>query len=231
VRRAQAVHGRVTSRAPPFGTLRGLPDLFTPIEHATASLGGWLYVVVAAVVLLETSVGLGLLSPGEIVLAVAGAAAADDGIHLALLLAVVGCFGVLGDTIAWALGRRYGHALLVRLGARVGVTAARLARVEDMYVRRGGWILIGGRFVGIVRVFAPFVAGSAAMPYRRFLPFDMVGIAIWGSGYVLAGYLFAGSLQDATGRIGQIGLVLGVVTAIVTWRFARASRSAAAPGG
>lgn len=205
-----------------------LPDPFPAIERATASLGAWLYVIVAAVVLLETSVGLGILSPGEAVLAVAGAAAANEGVHLALLLAVVGAFGVLGDSIAWHLGRRYGHAILLRVGGRAGVTAERLERVESLYARRGGWVLIAGRFVGVVRVFAPFVAGSAAMPYRRFLPFDVAGIAIWGSGYVLAGYLFAGELAQATGRVGQAGLALAVASGLAAWHI---SRSGGARGG
>jgi membrane protein DedA with SNARE-associated domain len=97
-------------------------------------------------------------------------------------------------------------------------------RIQDLSARRGGWVLIAGRFVGPVRVFAPFVAGTAGMPYGKFLRFDVVGVTMWGSAYVLIGYAFAGSLDDATSLLGLIGIAVfaaGLIAAVI----ARAARS------
>jgi membrane-associated protein len=200
-----------------------VPDPVPLIRDVTDALGAWTYAFVAAVVLLETSVGLGLVSPGEAVLAVAGAAASVGTLQLAVLLAVVYAFGMAGDSISYAIGRRTGPRVQHGVARRFGITQARVDRVESMYARRGGWVMIAGRFVGPVRVFAPFVAGTSRMRYTKFLRFDAVGIALWGSAYVLIGYAFAGSLQSATSVLGGIGLALfavgiGIVVAVVLHR-------------
>jgi len=207
-----------------------VPDPLLAVREATDALGAWTYGLVAAVVLLETSVGLGVLSPGEAVLAVAGGAAARDGpLDLVVLLAVVWIFGVAGDTTSYLVGRRYGQRILNGVGARLGVTHERLERVRGMFARRGGWVLVGGRFVGPVRVLAPFVAGSSGMALGKFLRFDLVGIVLWGSTWILAGYFFAESFDAASSRLGLIGL--GVLVVGFGLSRLHVSRSSAAASG
>jgi len=203
-----------------------LPDPFPLVRELTASLGAWTYAVVAAVVFLETSVGLGLLSPGEVVLAVSGAAAGTGDLSLPVLLAVVWTCGVAGDSVSWLAGKHVGPRAFAAAGRRLGITAERLERVEDLFRRRGGAVLVGGRFVGPVRVLAPFVAGGTGWRYARFLPWDVAGILLWGSVYVLAGYAFAAAPEQATSRIGQAGIVLllaGLLAVRVTRRGASTS--------
>jgi undecaprenyl-diphosphatase len=174
---------------------------------------------VGAVVFLETSVGLGLVSPGEVVLAVSGAAAGTGDLSLPILLAVVWTCGVAGDSLSWLAGRHVGPRVIDGAGRRLGLSRARVDRVEDLFRRRGGAVLVGGRFVGPVRVVAPFVAGGTGWRYVRFLPWDVAGILLWGSAYVLAGYAFAGAPDEATGRIGQAGiavLLLGLLALRLT---------------
>lgn len=181
-----------------------LPDPFAVLHDLASSAGHWTYLIVAAVVLLETSVGLGILSPGEAVLAIAGAACGGHGpLSLPILLAVVWGAGMVGDGSSYLLGRRYGPGLLMRLR----VPRERVARVHELLAVRGGVVLVGGRFVGPVRVFAPFLAGSSAMSGRRFVCWDAVGVAIWGWAYVLVGYAFAGSVQHASSTLGRVGLI------------------------
>lgn len=209
--------------------LVGLPDPYPYVRDATDALGRWTYVLVAAVVLLETSVGLGVLSPGEAVLAVAGAATAQGGqLDLAVLLGVVWAFGVVGDTLSYVIGRRYGARVLAGLFRRLGITPARLDRVRDMFARRGGWVLVGGRFVGPVRVLAPFVAGSSGMAFGKFLRFDVAGIVLWGSAWVLAGHAFADSIEQASSRLGLVGVAV-LLAGLGLMRLV--SRSAASASG
>jgi len=192
-----------------------LPDPYPPARDAVEALGAWTYVLVGAVVLLETSVGLGMLSPGEAVIAVAGAAAAAGVLDPVLLVVVAWSCGVAGDTISWALGRRYGAAALPRLGSRIGLTTHRVDRVAERVARGGGWILVAGRFVGPVRVLAPFLTGASGMAYRKFLPFDVAGIALWAGTYLAIGWVFSDALESATGRAGQLGVAVLLAGGIV----------------
>jgi membrane-associated protein len=203
-----------------------LPDPFAILHDLASSAGHWTYAIVAAVVLLETSVGLGILSPGEAVLAIAGAACGADGpLNLGVLLAVVWVAGMVGDGSSYLLGRRYGPGLLMRLR----VPEERITRVHDLLAARGGVVLLGGRFVGPVRVFAPFLAGSSAMSGRRFLCWDAVGVAVWGWSYVLVGRVFAGSVQNASSTLGRVGLIAVSVLVLLALgvRHVRARRAAA----
>lgn len=200
-----------------------LPDPYPAARDAVDELGAWTYLLVGAVVLLETSVGLGMLSPGEAVIAVAGAAAAAGVLDPVVLVAVAWCCGVAGDTLSWALGRRYGQAALPRIGRRIGLTPARVDRVAARVARGGGWVLIAGRFVGPVRVLAPFLCGASGMRYRKFLPFDVVGIALWAGTYLAIGWAFSDALESATGRAGQIGIAVLLAGGIVVLALRRIS--------
>ena len=70
---------------------------------------------------------------------------------------------------------------LVKHGPQVQITEERLQQVEGFFDRHGGKAILIGRFVGLVRAIAPFLAGSSGMPLRRFLPYDVVGAGLWGS--------------------------------------------------
>ena len=69
----------------------------------------------------------------------------------------------------------------MRHGARVKITDERLKQVEGFYDRHGGITVFIGRFVGVLRALGPFIAGASKMPYRRFLPYDILGAGLWGT--------------------------------------------------
>jgi membrane-associated protein len=155
---------------------------------------------------LETAAVVGLLSPGETALAVTGAAAAHGAVPLPLLIASAWLAGIAGDAIAFWLGRRHGRGWLVRSGARIGVSADRLARMEDLVRRWGGPALVGGRFVGLVRALAPFLAGAAGLPARRAAAYSVLGAGAWCSALIVAGYAFAASLDSHLDVVGNVAL-------------------------
>ena len=74
-----------------------------------------------------------------------------------------------------------GRTFMVKHGAKVQITESRLEQVEGFFDRHGGKAILIGRFVGIVRAVAPFLAGSSGMPLRRFVPYDVIGAGLWGS--------------------------------------------------
>src|SRR6266511_6349443 len=113
------------------------------------------------------------------------------------------------------LGRRLGRAFLVKHGPRVHITEERLRQVERFFDRHGGKAILIGRFVGLVRAVAPFLAGSSGMPLRRFLPYDVVGAGLWGSTFVVLGYVFWQSFSQLVDYAKKGALALGAVIVLV----------------
>ena len=98
-------------------------------------------------------------------------------------------------------------------GPRVGVTAPRLARVDAFFDRHGGKAILIGRFVGLVRAVAPFVAGASGLALRRFVPYSLIGTFLWATAFTLAGYAFHESFESAAGALAHVALALAVLAA------------------
>ena len=120
------------------------------------------------------------------------------------------------------LGRRLGRRFLVSHGPRIGVTPPRLARVDGFFDRHGAKAILVGRFVGIVRAVAPFLAGASGMRLRAFLPWSLLGTAAWAATFTLVGYIFHASFSAAADYVAHGAFGLAVVAA-------RRARMAGAP--
>jgi membrane-associated protein len=133
-----------------------------------------------------------------------------------------------GDFASFVLGRRLGRRFLVARGPRFGVTQPRLARVEGFFDRHGPKAILVGRFVGIVRAVAPFLAGSSGMRMRAFLPWSILGTAAWAATFVSIGYAFSESFSAAADYVTHGAFALAVVAALaLAWRAHRVQRSVA----
>jgi membrane protein DedA with SNARE-associated domain len=151
-------------------------------------------------------------------------------VSLPLILAVAWPAAVLGDLASYMLGRRLGRPFLVRRGSALGVTQARLRTLDGFLERHGGKAILIGRFVGVVRAVAPFLAGAARLPLRRLLPWSLLGTAVWTSTLTLTGYLFSSSFSAAAGVLTHAALALAVLAALVlTLRSVRRRRRLPAP--
>jgi membrane protein DedA with SNARE-associated domain len=88
-------------------------------------------------------------------------------------------------------------------------------RVEAFYERHGAKAILVGRFVGIIRAVSPFLAGSSGLRLRAFLPWSLLGTAMWASAFTLAGYAFSESFSEAAGILTHGAFALAVVAALV----------------
>jgi membrane-associated protein len=192
-----------------------MPDLAGALTRLSHTLGAWTYAVVAGLAFLETGAFVGLVAPGETAIVLGGVVAASGDVSLPLMLALAWLAAALGDLASYALGRRLGRPFLVRHGARVGITPARLATVDGFFARHGGKTILIGRFVGLVRAVAPFSAGASGLPLRGFLPWSLLGTAVWVSAFTLVGYVFSSSFSAAAGALTHGALALAVVAAVV----------------
>ncbi|MBO4209994.1 DedA family protein, partial [Micromonospora echinofusca] len=195
-------------------------DLLTSLGDLPAPV---IYLLAGLVVAGETAVLVGLLVPGEATLLLVGFLAYAGTLRLAPALVVMITAAVLGDAVAFRAGRRHGPRLRAgRWGARVG--AARWRKAHDLLHRLGGRGVFAARFVAFARTLVPRLAGAAGMPYRRFAPWNMTGVAGWVGGSVLVGYLAGESYETVSGYLGRatgavLVLLLGVAAILLGGRW------------
>ena len=192
-----------------------LPNLEHAIRRLGSTLGAWTYLLVGVLAFLETGAFVGLVAPGESAILVGGLVAGQGKIDVLILIGVVWAAAVAGDVTSYLIGRRLGREFLLRHGPKVKITPQRLEQVERFYARHGGKAILLGRFIGLVRAISPFVAGASRLPFRRFLPYDVVGAGLWGTTYVLLGYIFWRSFDQVTKVAGRGALVVGTTIAVV----------------
>jgi membrane-associated protein len=205
-----------------------LPDLEAALTDLSDTLGQWTYLLVAGLAFLETGAFVGLIAPGETAVVLGGVVAAQGQVELGLLLVLVWLAAAAGDLTSFILGRRLGRRFIVARGPRIGVTPARLERVEGFFSRHGPKAILIGRFVGIIRAVAPFLAGASGLELRRFLPWSLLGTAAWASAFTLVGYLFHRSFSTAADTLTHGAFALAVVAGMYfAFRAHRMQRSAA----
>jgi membrane protein DedA with SNARE-associated domain len=189
-----------------------------------AGLGRWAYAVIFVGAALESAAFIGFVVPGETLVILGGFLAAAGVLELPPLIAAVSLGGIVGDSIGYELGRHLGRPWLLKHGDRIGLPVEALARVDRFFERHGGKAVLLGRFVGVLRALAPFVAGSSRMPYPVFLVYNATGAILWATTAVLAGYVLGESWQVGERWMGRINTVVGVVVVLVVvtlWRRAR----------
>jgi membrane protein DedA with SNARE-associated domain len=177
------------------------------------------YLLVGLLVFAEDALFVGFVLPGETAAVLGGVAASRGHVSLTLMcLTVVGA-AVLGDSVGYWVGARYGTRLLSvpalqRRRDRLDAARATLAR-------RGGLAVFFGRFVAFLRAVMPFLAGSSGMPYRRFLVYNAAGGVVWGVGSVLLGYLAGNSyaaIEKVVGQAAAVVVAVLVIAGLVVWR-------------
>ena len=196
------------------GLLAHLPDPKKAIEGLAAALGPWTYALVGTMAFLETGAFVGLIAPGEFTVIVGGVVAGQGEIALIPLLGLVWACCIAGDTTSFFIGRRLGRSFLERHGPRVKITHERLQQVDGYFDRHGGKTILIGRFVGLVRAIAPFIAGSSGMPYGRFIPYSVIGTGLWAGTFTLLGYFFWQSFDKVASIAGRATLAFGVLISI-----------------
>lgn len=200
-----------------------LPNLETIARDIGATLGAYTYAVVGLMALLETGAGIGLIAPGELAVVIGGITAGQGHTNLPVLIAIVWACALAGDLTSYVLGRRLGRNFLLRHGHLVKFTPARLGQVERFLARHGGKTIIVGRFIGLVRALAPFVAGSSRMPARRFIPATFLAAGIWSAAFSVLGYVFWESFDEAAtiareGTLALVALVAVILGLILAYR-------------
>jgi undecaprenyl-diphosphatase len=190
------------------------PSLETAAGTIGSTLGPYTYALVAVMAFLETGAFVGLIVPGETVVIVGGVVAGQGHIDVFGLLGLTWCCALAGDVSGYLLGRRLGRRFLLEHGSGAGVTEPRLRRVEAFFARYGLATILIGRFIGFVRPIAPFLAGASRYPRGRFLGLAVVGTGLWSAAFVLLGFMFWHSFDEAVAIAKRGSLAFGITVAL-----------------
>ena len=174
------------------------------------------YALVGGLAFGEAALFFGFLLPGETAVIIGGVLAYRQSVSLTVMAMVVVAAAILGDSVGYEVGKRYGGQLL---GTRIFAKHQQAIADGQQFLRRsGGRAVFLGRFTAFLRAVMPGMAGAARMPYRKFLLFNALGGIVWGLGFTLLGYLAGASyhkLEDYAGKVSQAILVVVVACVIV----------------
>ena len=150
----------------------------------------FLYLLIGAIIFVETGILLGFFLPGDSILFSAGLVAAAHGeVNILILVTVIFLAAFFGDQIGFVLGRLVGRPYLERHNSpRI---QSLIARSERFYEQTGWWAVVAARFFPWIRTFVPPIAGISKMNYYKFLSANALGALLWGVGITLAGYYAA----------------------------------------
>jgi membrane protein DedA with SNARE-associated domain len=188
--------------------------LLAELQQLVSAHGYW---VVALIVGLES---MGLPLPGETILVLAAIyAATEPSFNVGVVIAVAAFGAIVGDNAGYWLGLRYGYALLLRYGERIGMFEARIKLGQYLFLKHGAKVVFLGRFVALLRMLAAFLAGVNRMPWRAFLVANACGGIIWAAVFGIGGYFFGKLLLQLHHALAPIvfGLALAASLDVVTW--------------
>ena len=194
------------------------------LKQIVADYGTATYLVLFAIIFLETGFVVTPFLPGDSLLFAAGALAAMGKLDVVGLWLLLWTAAVLGDNVNYWIGRYIGPRVFDFEDSRF-FKRAHLERTGAYFERYGGKTLVMARFMPIIRTFAPFVAGIGKMDYRRFLAFSVFGGFLWMSIFIFGGYYF-GNLPVVQRNFKLVILaVIGISLLPMVVEFVRHRRS------
>ncbi|WP_020423092.1 DedA family protein [Amycolatopsis sp. ATCC 39116] len=169
-----------------------------------------------ALVFAECTIGLGFIAPGESGLLVA-ATTANTAPRFLILWAVVAVCATLGDSLGYAIGRKFGPRLReTKLIQKYGTDA--WDKATDVLHRRGAWAVFFARFLPVIRTLTPAAAGTSGLEFRKFLPAAAAGAISWSLLHVSLGAALGEAAKRIEGILNTGGLiVVGVLAAVAVF--------------
>ncbi|MEY4569073.1 MAG: hypothetical protein RLZZ398_512 [Verrucomicrobiota bacterium] len=192
--------------------MKDILDLFLHLpDHLRdfiSAQGPLVYGLLFLIIFCETGLVITPFLPGDSLLFAIGAIAADPTSNLNIWVAAIILLvaAILGDTLNYWIGRKFG-GWMMRTFPKI-VKPSHITKTNEFFVRYGGKTIIIARFVPIVRTFAPFVAGSGEMDYRRFMFFNVTGAVLW-VGLILPCGWFFGNIPIVKANFELV--VLGII--------------------
>ena len=177
------------------------------------------YVVIGAIIFIETGLLVGFFLPGDSLLFSAGlVAAVRDDLNVVILISVVFLAAFIGDQVGYVIGRKVGRPYFDR--EKSPIMKKMLVRSEIFYEKYGWWSVVIARYIPWVRTFVPPIAGTVKMNYYKFLSANVLGAFLWGVGITLAGF-YSGSIpwvKNISYGLAAFFIIGSFVSAFINYR-------------
>ena len=184
------------------------------------------YAIVPVAMFLESAAFLGVLIPGDVILAVAGVYAGRGEMSVPIVIALGIAGALAGEMAGFLVGRRYGRSAVEHLpfADRIG---RKIDRATDSIHANAGKTIVVGRFATGVAGIVPFVAGMADVPTKTFVLYSVPLVAAWATGVVLLGVLVGNNIELIDRILSSVGwAVLATVAVVIVARWLRQRRRA-----
>lgn len=177
-----------------------------------AAHGPWLLFVMA---ILETCFVTGLVVPSGVATSVGTILALEGVVAFPAVAAAAVAGGFVGDSVGYWIGRLWGERALAEEGRVRGLLGDRIDEVEALFGRHPVYSVTVARLISFVRTVMPMAAGMSGIAYRRYLPYEIVGLLGWAAIYVTIGFAGREGWQMATRLFGLGGAIAFVVVSVV----------------
>ncbi|MDX1647146.1 MAG: DedA family protein [Longimicrobiales bacterium] len=185
--------------------------------------GPWLLFAMA---ILETCFVTGLVVPSGVATSAATILALEGGMALPVVATAAVCGGFVGDSLGFWIGRAWGERILREGGRWRTLLGPRLDQAEELFGRHPVYSVTVARLISFVRTLMPMAAGMSGLSYRRYVPYEIVGVVGWAVIYMTMGFAGREGWEAATRYFGLGGAVLFVGASIVAWLIVRRRRDA-----
>ena len=195
-------------------------ELAASFDAQLSSLAPFIfYLVIGAIVFIETGLLFGFFLPGDSILFSAGLVAAAHGnINIVILVSIIFLAAFFGDQVGFVIGRVVGRPYLDK--KQSPRMQRMIVNAENFYEKTGWWAVVAARFFPWIRTFVPPIAGAAKMNYYSFLSANVLGALLWGVGITLAGY-YAATLPWVKGSsyaLAAFFISASLISALVNYR-------------
>ena len=170
------------------------------------------YALPTIVIFCETGLVVTPFLPGDSLLFAIGSLAAIAAVDLTTVIILLSLAAICGDSVNYWIGARIGARIQSMEKPRL-IRKDYITRTHAFYERHGGKTIVIARFVPIIRTFAPFVAGTVQMSYRRFLAYNVLGGLLWVLIFTLAGFFF-GNIPFVKENFSLIALGIIVISVL-----------------
>ena len=184
-----------------------------------ALLSVWGYAAICGVVALESA---GLPLPGETLLIGAAVYARLTGaMDIGGVIAAAAFGAILGDNLGYWIGRRYGVGFLERHGARIGLGPEKFRLSQYLFYKWGGAVVLFGRFITLLRIFAALLAGANRLPLKQFMIYNAAGGVVWSSLFGFGAYYMTAGFEQMEGGVARFAFGALLAALFILWRYYR----------
>lgn len=220
-----------------MGIITSILDFVLHIdEHLisfVANYGILVYLVLFLILFAETGLVVTPFLPGDSLLFSVGALCAIGGMNLWLSLVLLALAAILGDSVNYAIGSRFGRAIVDHEKAFF-IKAEHVEKTEQFYARHGAKAIVLARFMPVIRTFIPFIAGIGTMRYKTFLSYNVIGGLAWVLSMTFAGFFFGNVpfVKDHFEMVIIAIILISILPGIYVWlkeKFSRKKHDAGKP--